>query len=221
MRGERIVLPPSLSNRAIRKAHQGGHPGESNLKRRLRMHFWFPDLNEKVHEQVKRCPPRQANTNKPTKEPQAALRVPQKQREEVALDLFGPMPTGKHILVAQDILPRFPEAHIVPSTNSQAVLPALDDIYTNFGYPEQHLTDNGPPFNSAMFQNYSLDKGIDHKTIYPYHPQANPAERFMKPLGKSMKTAHFNKQNDQQALNAFLEPYRATPNIATGVTPGD
>ena len=73
------VLPPSLVNRAIRKAHQGGHPGESNLKRRLRMHLWIPDLKEKVHEQVKLCPPCQANTNKPTKEPQVALRVPQKQ----------------------------------------------------------------------------------------------------------------------------------------------
>ena len=46
MRGDRIVLPASLVCLALEKAHQGGHPGKNNLKRRLRNHFWWTEMNE-------------------------------------------------------------------------------------------------------------------------------------------------------------------------------
>ena len=101
-RGERIVLPEALLKRAVDKGHQGGHPGESNLKRRLRMHFWCPGINKAVREKIKACLPCQVHTNKTTKEPQAMLESPENAWDKVALDLFGPMPNGRHILVAQD-----------------------------------------------------------------------------------------------------------------------
>ena len=119
------------------------------------------------------------------------------------------------------MLSRFPAAKTVRNTSTQEVLPSLDDIYTSYGYPNTHLTDNGPPFNSEGFKNYSLQKGIQHQRTYPYHPQANPAERIMKPIGKAMKAAFMEGANQQQALNQFLATYRATPHIATGVPPGD
>ena len=38
-KGEKIVLPQSLHQLAIEKAHQGSHPGVSSMKRRVRWHF--------------------------------------------------------------------------------------------------------------------------------------------------------------------------------------
>ena len=109
--------------------------------------------------------------------------------DTVALDLFGPLPTGKHVLVVQDLLTRYPAAKIVPSTSSSKVIPALHDIYIDYGYPTTHLTDNGPPLNSAEFTTFSKNSDIHQQTIYPDHPQANPAEH-MKPPGKALKAVH-------------------------------
>ena len=109
--------------------------------------------------------------------------------DTVALDLFGSLPTGKHVLVVQDLLTRYPAAKIVPSTSSSKVIPALHDIYIDYGYPTTHLTDNGPPLNSAEFTTFSKNSDIHQQTIYPDHPQANPAEH-MKPPGKALKAVH-------------------------------
>ena len=221
LKGERIVLPKTLWQKAVDKAHQGGHPGMHNLKRLLRSHFWIPRLNELVERKVNECHSCQVYTNKTTKEPIAPQPLPDGPWESVNIDLFGPMPNRKHILVVQDNLSRFPAAKIVPSTAVKPVLEALDDIYTNYGTPETHRTDNGPPFNSTSFTEFSNVRGIQHTKVFPYHPQGNPAETFMKPLGKAMKAAHFNGDPEQSALNSLLSGYRSTPNIATGVTPGN
>ena len=69
---------------------------------------------------------------------------------------------------------------------------------------------NGPPFNSEQFSDYSKEKGITHQQMYPYHPQANPAERVMKLLGKVLKTATMDHRTELEALKEFLASYRAT-----------
>ena len=84
-----------------------------------------------------------------------------------------------------------------------------------------HKADNGPPFNSSAFQTFSDQRGIQVKHTPPYHPQANEAECFMKPLGKAVKIALDTKQPIKQAVDELLQSYRATPNKATGVAPGD
>ena len=43
----------------------------------------------------------------------------------------------------------------------------------------------------------------------------------MKPLGKCLKTAHYNKEDKTHALNELLSTYRATPHSTTGIAPGD
>jgi len=220
-RGERIILPSTLIPIAIEKAHQGGHPGESSMKRRLRTYFWFPGLDMAVKNKIKLCTSCQLYTQKTTKEPQSMIVPPSTAWEKVSLDLFGPTPTGKRVLVAQDVLSRYPAAQFVTDTKAKSVMPALDNIYRHYGYPSTHLTDNGPPFDSFAFTQYTQKKGIRHETIYPYHPQANPAERVMKPLGKALKVAHSIQQQPREALNNFLVGYRSTPHIATGVSPGN
>ena len=137
------------------------------------------------------------------------------------IDLFGPMPDNHHILVAQDMVSKFPAAKITGKTDTKAVTNALDEIYNAYGDPLVHRSDNGPPFNSAGFKQFSDDRGIHHEKAFAYHQQANPVEGFMKPLGKAMKIAHRNNLNKSKALDGFLANYRATPHSSTGVAPGD
>ena len=116
LKGERIVLPEKLQTMAIELAHRGSHPGISGLERRLRYHFFFHDLQRKVKEAVKSCEECNIFTDKKTSEPIIPHKVPKRCWDTVAVDLFGPMPSSKHVIVVQDLASRYPAAKIVTST---------------------------------------------------------------------------------------------------------
>ena len=121
------------------------------MKARVRSHFWIPGLNALVKKKVSTCEVCQLFTLKTTKEPVAPQHTSGVGWEEVNIDLFGPMPDKRHVLVVQDAMSRFPAAKIVPNTSAPPVVKALDEVYTSYGHPRRHRTDNGPPFSSAEF----------------------------------------------------------------------
>ena len=171
LRGERIVLPASLHDLALEKAHQGGHPGMNGLKRRLRSHFWFPKMDKAVEAKVAGCEHCAKFTNKTTREPLRPHDTYDEAWKDVSVDLFGPMPDRQHVLAVMDKSSRFPAARVVSDTSATSVTNALSEIYANFGEPNSHQTDNGPPFNSESFTKFSADRGIQHIKTYPYYPQ--------------------------------------------------
>ena len=177
-------------------------------------------MNTLIEQWVQSCDCQLYNKDR-LKNPITPAPTPVQPWDDVSADLFGPMPNDEHVLLVRDNLSRFPAAEIVRSTAAKDVIPAMDKIYTDFGTPVTHKTDNGPPFNSSAFENYSKENNITHKRIPPLHPQSNEAECTMKPLGKAMKMAHHNKLNKKQELNKFLKQYRATPHPSTTVAPGD
>lgn len=220
-KGERIILPESLHQTAIELAHRGSHPGQNGMERRLRYHFFFHDMLPKVKSFVQTCQQCSIFTDKKTQHTLQHHQVPSKCWEAVAVDLFEPMPSSKHIVVVQDLASRFPAAKLVPSTSAGKVVPALSDIYNAYGNPETQLSDNGPPFNSKAMDEFAKGRGITLQKIPPLHPSSNPAETFMKSVGKAMKTAHFSKMPEHNALELLLQNYRGTPHPATGLAPAD
>ena len=190
LKSERIILPESLHETAINLAHRGSHPGQSGIERRIRYHFFFHDLQKKVHKYIQNCSACLSFTDKKMSETIQSHKVPSKCWETVAVDLFGPMPTKNHVVVVQDIASRFPAAKLVSSTSAKSVLPVLGSIYDDYGNPDTQISDNGTPFNSKEMDKFASDRSIHLQKIPPHHPQANPAETFMKPLGKAMKIAH-------------------------------
>ena len=220
LKAERMILPESLQERAIQLAHRGSHPGQSGIERRLRSHFFFHNMKGKVEVFVKSCMACMMFSNKKTTEPIHHHHVPDKCWDTVAVDLFGPMPDKNHVIVVQDLASRFPAAKLVSSTSSRQVLPALSDIYDNYGNPSTQISDNGPPFNSREMELFAQKRDIELKKTPPLHPQANPAETFMKSLGKTMKIAHEDKTSKKEALSLLLKNVRDTPQQATGIAPG-
>ena len=220
-KGDQILLPECLHEEAISLAHEGSHPGQDAVKRRLRAHFWFPGMDNTIQHQIGNCHECQIRTASPFKAPLTPTPIPEKPWQAISIDLFGPLPDQRHILVARCNLSRFPDAKIVRSSGAQHILPALGEIYKNFGYPEHHKCDNGPPFNGQEFLDWSTKRGIKVKKSYPYHPQGNEAECFMKPLKKAIQIALDNGRPVQEAIDELLCDYRSTPHPATGLAPGD
>jgi len=67
---------------------------------------------------------------------------------------LGPMPMPRHVVVLQDLGSRYPVAKLVKSTKADEVIPALDEIYTEYGCLDTQISDNGPPFNSNKMQQF-------------------------------------------------------------------
>ena len=77
------------------------------------------------------------------------------------------------------------------------------------------------PFNSQAMASFCQSRNIEMEKIPPLHPSANPAETFMKSVGKTMKIAHQHRTSEKDALSQLLSNYRDTPHPATGITPND
>ena len=221
LRGSRIVIPESLHLRVIDLAHET-HPGLSKTKALLREKVWFPNIDKMVKCTVDRCIPCQAVGKQTTPEPLAMTDMPTGPWEIVHLDFYGPLLSGDYLLVVIDRYSRFPEVEIVKSTKASVVIPKLDKIFATHGIPNTVKTDNGPPFNGEEYSRYLTALGITPKFSTPLWPQGNAeAERFMQPLGKTLRTAKAENRPWQQELNRFLLQYRTTPHSTTGVSPAE
>ena len=114
------------------------------------------------------------------------------------------MPSSNHVVIVQDLGSRYPAAKLVSLTRAESLMPALKDIYNNYGRPETQISDNGPPFNSKKMTEFAAQNNIELQKIALLHPSSNPAETFMRPLGKAMKIAHINNENEKDTLELLL-----------------
>ena len=219
LKAHRIVLPESLQQLAIELAHRGSHPAQSSMERRLRAHFYFHDMSSKIDKLLSSCLHCASFNNKKSSEPLSHHQVPENIWDTVAVDLYGPMPSRNHVVVVQDLSSKYPAAKLVSNTSAEKVIPALADIYDMLGNPSKQISDNGPPFNSKHMSTFADRRNIQLQKIPPRHPASNPAETFMRPLGKTMKIAHASHSSEKAALQTLLQNYRNTPHSTTGISP--
>ncbi len=142
--------------------------------------------------------------------------------ESLAVDYYGPLPSGDYVLVVIDEYSRFPEIEFTTSTSAKATIPKLDRIFSSYSIPIQLKSDNGPPFNSKTFSDYCEFMGIQHNSITPLHPQANGlVENFNRMINKVVRTSSIERKCWKQELFKFLCNYRATPHTTTGKSPAE
>lgn len=111
------------------------------------------------------------------------------------------------------------------STTASALIEKLEKNFMLFGYPTKIVTDNGPPFSSAMFKKYCDVNSIFLQHSPPYHPQSNGlAERGVQTAKKALIRFHIGKESElstQSKLDKYLSVSRNTPSIESGRTPAE
>ena len=222
MKGNRIIIPEVLKDKATQLAHIG-HQGIEKTKSLLREKIWYPNMSQKVKELIEKCSSCQAvGISKPV-EPMQITPTENIPWYHVGIDFLGPIPNSQqYLLVVIDKYTKFPEVEIVHSTSAQAVIPKLDRIFATHGIPVKLTSDNGPPFNGTEFERYMKALNIDWKTSTPLWPQGNAnVENFNKTLSKVLQTANLEERNWRQELQRFLLSYRATPHTTTKIAPSE
>ena len=144
----------------------------------------------------------QVTTPRNEREPLQMSALPTSPWTEVSID-FGVATTGsnEYLLILIDDYSRFPVVELVGSTSAKAVIPRLDKIFSQFGIPEVLRSDNGPPFNSREFNDFSKHLGFAHRKVTPYWPRANgDVERFMRTIKKVIKAIKVAVMDGKQKL---------------------
>ena len=219
LQGTLIVIPSALQDKVIKLAHEG-HQGINKTKAHLRSKVWFPQMTEKAEHAVRECIPCQANTTRRNMEPLNMSELPPGAWLHLSIDFCGPLPNGENLMVIQDEYSRYPVVEILRKTTTESLVPVVDKVFAEFGFPKIVKSDNGAQFRSTVWSRYLRWSGVKRRKIMPLWPRANSqAEAFNKPLLKAIRAATIQKKNWKQELQTFLRMYRSTPHATTGFTP--
>ncbi len=140
--------------------------------------------------------------------------------QKLSGDFYGPLRNGSYLLVLLDDGSKFPIVRKVSSTAWNKVIPILNSVFCEYGIPKKLRTDNGPPFNSYKFSEFSKELGFFHQKVTPKWAQANgQVESFMRNLGKVVRSSHADMASFEAELNEFLRNYRSTPHASTQIEP--
>jgi hypothetical protein len=221
LRDVRILIPDCLQSSIIDLAHQG-HQGISKTIGLLRTKVWFPNLNGKTTERLKKCLACQASISSGAHIApiQATVRALEPW-SSISVDFYGPIyPTNEYVMGIYDDGSKFALAEIVSSVSSEVCCKKLDTIFGIIGIPDEVKSDNATTFTSETFKRFATYLGFKHRLITPLWPRANGGvEAFMRNLGKVIKTAKIDGVCWKMRLNEFMRNYRATPHSMTKVTP--
>lgn len=91
--------------------------------------------------------------------------LPSQPWQHVAADLFQ-WNSAMYIVVV-DYYSRYIEVANLPSTNTGRVIEKLKAIFGRHGVPETLVTDNGPQFSAAEFEDFAAEYDFEHVTSSP------------------------------------------------------
>ena len=168
--GNRVVVPAAGQASVLEELHFA-HPGATQMKQLARTMVWWSGIDKDIEHTVKSCEECQHHQNLPAAAPIQPWRWPTRQWARVHADFAGPI-QGKMLLILVDAHSKWIEAHPMTTITSTATAQICRKLFATFGVPEVLVTDNGPSFVSAEFEQF-LKNSIRHKTSPPYHPATN------------------------------------------------
>nr|GEW57507.1 putative reverse transcriptase domain-containing protein [Tanacetum cinerariifolium] len=94
----------------------------------------------------------------------------------VRIDFIGSFPSSnrnKYILVANDYVSKWVEAHAFPTSVARNIVNFLKKLFTRFRIPKAFISDRGTYFCSYQIEKAMKRYGVFHRFSTAYHPQTN------------------------------------------------
>ncbi|XP_025754259.1 uncharacterized protein LOC109194643 [Oreochromis niloticus] len=120
-----------------------------------------------------------------------------------------------------DHFTKFAVAVPTPNQRARTVAKALwENFIVHYGVPERLLSDQGPDFESKTISELCEIIGMKKIRTTPYHPRANPVERFNRTLLQMLGTLSDNeKLHWKEYVKPLVHAYNCTKNDVTGYSP--
>ena len=99
---------------------------------------------------------------------------------------------------------------------SHQITAHFKQIFSEYGWPETFVSDNGPCYASKTFKKLMTEYNVNHITSSPHYPQSNGlAEKYV----QIVKNVFHKAKGEGQDLYKFLMIYRNTPLSSTLQSP--
>ena len=187
------------------------------MKALARSCVWWPQMDAEIEKVVKNCARCQQCQKSPAKAPLHPWEWPERAWSQVHADYAGPI-DGMSFLILVDAHSKWLEVPHVKSRTTRSTVEAMQTVFATHGLPEMLVTDNGTPFMSREFKDFTGCNAIRRVTTSPYHLSSNGlVERAVQTFKKALKKLAPGSVN--QRLAQFLLHYRLTPHTSTGASP--
>jgi hypothetical protein len=205
LNGERLVIPLSLRQEILKGIHDG-HFGEVKCVLRARSAVYWPGCDEQIRNMVASCSTCQEHRHKNPAQPLHPVKLPTHAFQLVSADLF--FFNGVNYILVVDAYSKWPAAVPLRSLSCAASIAEMERIFSDFGYPEEVMTDNGSQFNCAEFRAYCVTHNIRSVSSSPCYPQSNGlVERHI----QTVKRTILKMFSDGRSLWEALAAIRSTP----------
>lgn len=223
-----IVVPLCLRGKLIRDTHEKlMHLGEKKTALILCNYFYWPGMQNYVHQFVKSCHEcaRRKAPVQPYRIPLQSIRV-SRVNEIVGLDILGPFPVTprghKYLLVGLEYLTRWPMPWPLVDQLAGSIAEAfLQGYVLNKGAPEHLLTDHGNFFSSRLLKEVCDSLSTKKIWTFPYHPQTEgTVQRLHRMLTSMLCQQVDSAQTDWDLyVPVALAAYRLASHASTGYSP--
>ncbi|KAJ0039446.1 hypothetical protein NL108_014130 [Boleophthalmus pectinirostris] len=220
-----LVLPEELRPIALQSLHHDmGHLGVDRTIDLVRARFYWPKMYASVEKMISTCERCVRRKCKP--ERAAPLMNIQTSRplELLCIDYLSIEPdqsNTKDVLVMTDHFTKYAVAIPTPNQRARTVAKALwENFIVHYGVPDRLLSDQGPDFESKTIQELCEITGMKKVRTTPYHPRANPVERFNRTLLQMLGTlSGQEKMHWKEHVKPLVHAYNSTKNDTTGYSP--
>ena len=100
--------------------------------------------------------------------------------------------------------------------SAQNITEHFTSIFSEYGWPDTLVSDNGPCYVAEMFTNLMKEYAVNHITSSPHYPQSNGlAEKFV----QMVKNLFYKANKEGIDINKYLMIYHDTPLASTSKSP--
>ena len=208
LKATRIVIPPTLRESTLQQLHEG-HLGFIKCYNRAKQTVYWQNLRKELEDLVLNCQlclKHSQAKQRPKLTPSFGQEIPAVPWTKLASDIFHFQ--NDSFLLIVDFTSRFPIVCKLTSMTAKHVASHFSQVFSEYGWPDTLLTDNGPCFAAQEFKQLMMDMSVNHITSSPHYPQSNGlAEKYVQ-IVKNLFIKAYEEGTDYQKA---LMIYRNTP----------